>query len=209
MQFLIGEKGDPILYKIPPYDRRQVLPFPKEDIWPWELAYHDTYGRKAFTTGKEDISVAFVGTPSGPEHYREKVAEFTSRVGIGICNSTRVPQGQFDEIMSRAKIIVCPRGWGESSSRHWDSWRSGKVVLTDQDCNAVEMIPGVQLNAGEHYLVYNDPAEIPDIVSDWTKPSNADALAHIANQGRLAVNEFNGEDWIAQFFHRMTKIYRK
>ena len=197
-------KGDPVLYKIPPYDRSVLTPFPEADIWPWELAYNSTYGRHlAFSKINEDLSAAFVGTPSGPQDYRARVAEFTNRVGIGLCVNEKIPQGKYDEIMSRARIIVCPRGWGESSSRHWDSWRSGKVVLTDADCDAVEMIPGQRLREGIHYLVYRDPTEIPDIVSDWTKRSRIDELDEIARAGQLAATGFNGAIWITQFFEKL------
>jgi hypothetical protein len=193
-------KGDPVLYKIPPYDRRALSPFPEMDIWPWELAYDFTYGRQAFTKMNEDLLAAFVGTPSGPEGYRASVAEFTNRVGVGICLTEKMPQRKYDELMSRAKIIVCPRGWGESSSRHWDAWRSGKAVLTDADCDAVEMIPGQRLRSGIHYLTYKNPSEIPDIVSDWTKASRINELHSIAKAGQQAANSFNGADWISKFF---------
>jgi len=46
------------------------------------------------------------------------------------------------------------------------------------------MIPGQRLRAGEHYLVFDEPEEIPDLVSDWCRPSRADDLAAIAERGR-------------------------
>ena len=102
--------------------------------------------------------------------------------------------------MARCQILVCPRGWGENSRRHWDAWLSGKPVLTDRDCDSVEMIPGTRLRAGEHYLVFEDPDDIPDIVSDWTRPSRRDDLAEIAENGRRAAQSYDALDCIAQFF---------
>lgn len=73
-------------------------------------------------------------------------------------------------------------------------------MLTDRECDAVEMIPGVRLREGEHYLVWDDPDQIPDIVSDWTRPSKSSDLAEIATNGRQAALSYNALARITQFF---------
>jgi hypothetical protein len=184
---------DTVLYRIPPYDRS--LLFPYKDVWAWEYGYGHCYGRKAFV-GPVTCDAAFVGSPSGPQGgsgfpgYRETVAAFTAKVGYGYCGP-RKPIAEYDQIMSGARIIVCPRGWGQSSSRHWDAWRSGKPVLTDRDCSLHEMIPGQVLEPGKHFLVFDNPFQIPDLVSDWSKPSRKDDLDAIAAAGREAVEAFD------------------
>jgi hypothetical protein len=75
-------------------------------------------------------------------------------------------------------------------------------VLTDRDCDSVEMIPGVQLREGVHYLVFDDPAEIPDIVAEWTRTGRRDDLAEIAENGRRAALSYDGGGRIAEFFER-------
>jgi glycosyltransferase involved in cell wall biosynthesis len=144
----------------------------------------------------------FIGSESGPPGYRRRVAAATARVGIGMCApGCPLPKARYDAMMARCRIAVCPRGWGENSSRHWDAWKSGKPVLTDRECDCVEMIPGVRLREGEHYLVYDDPDQIPDIVSDWTRPSRSADLAEIAHNGRRAALSYDALDCIARFFH--------
>jgi hypothetical protein len=78
-------------------------------------------------------------------------------------------------------------------------------MLTDRQCDAVEMIPGLRLRAGEHYLVFDDPDEIPDIVSDWTRPSRAADLEEIAQRGRQAALSYDALDRIARFFQSIAQ----
>jgi len=190
--------ADPILYRTPAYDRRELSPFPGERIW----AYEHVWGRPCFIRQPPpQYAAGFIGKPSGPSGYRRRVAQETAKVGIGICEETHpYSKKQHDEIMADCQIIVCPRGWGEQSLRHWDAWLSGKPVLTDRDCDAVEMIPGVCLQAGVHYLVFDDPQEIPDIVTDWTRPARADDLAQIAAHGRRAASAYDACGRITAFF---------
>jgi hypothetical protein len=192
--------GDPILYRTPPYDRAEVEPFPKEDIW----AYECVMGTSCFASNQPPAHAAgFIGTPSGPKGYRASVALETAKVGIGICQPRPIPKEKYSAMMRGCAIIVCPRGWGEQSARHWDAWKSGKPVLTDHDCAAVEMIPGVQLVDGVHYLVFRDPAEIPDIVSDWTRVSRLDDLRQIAENGMRAACSYDGLESMVRFFRRV------
>jgi len=190
--------GDPVLYRTPAYDRSELAPFPPETIW----AYEKVWGENCFSSTDPPLHQAgFIGTNSGPKGYRERVAAATARVGLSLCGETHAyPKAQHDALMARCQILVCPRGWGENSRRHWDAWLSGKPVLTDRDCDSVEMIPGTRLRAGEHYLVFEEPDDIPDIVSDWTRPSRRDDLAEIAENGRRAAQSYNALDRIAQFF---------
>lgn len=102
--------------------------------------------------------------------------------------------------MGRCRIIVCPQGWGEQSRRHWDAWKSGKPVLTDRPCDSVEMIPGMRLQREVHYLVYDDPAQIPDIVSDWSRPGRRDDLEQIARNGQQAALSYDGLATMLRFF---------
>ena len=62
------------------------------------------------------------------------------------------------------------------------------------------MIPGVRLQEGVHYLVYDNPEDIPDIVSDWSRPSRSDELAELAQNGRLAAQSYNALERIKHFF---------
>ena len=190
--------GDPVLYRTPAYDRSELAPFPPESIW----AYEKVWGANCFASDEAlQYQAGFIGTDSGPTGFRQRVATATARVGLGICGPTHAyPKAQHDALMARCRILVCPRGWGENSRRHWEAWLSGKPVLTDRDCDSVEMIPGVRLRHGEHYLVFDNPEDIPDIVSDWTRPSRLADLAAIAENGRLAAQSYNALDRIAQFF---------
>jgi hypothetical protein len=160
------------------------------------------WGENCFLSPDAPLHQAgFIGTESGPVGYRLRVAAASARVGIGICTPKRVVKAaQYNALMARCRIIVCPRGWGENSKRHWDAWFSGKPVLTDRECDSVEMIPGVRLREGEHYLVFDDPDQIPDIVSDWTRPSRSTDLAQIAENGRRAALSYDALDCITQFF---------
>jgi len=122
-------------------------------------------------------------------------------MGIGICESPRpYSKAEYNEILSQCRILVCPRGWGEQSQRHWDAWLSGKPVLTDRECDSVEMVPGIRLKEGIHYLVFDEPADIPDIVSDWTRKSKLDDLKEIAERGKKAALSYNAFDRIVEFF---------
>jgi hypothetical protein len=65
------------------------------------------------------------------------------------------------------------------------------------------MIPGVRLEPGKHYLVYSDPAEIPDIVSDWTRPGRLDDLAAVAANGRSAAMGYDAVGRIRRFLEHV------
>lgn len=189
--------GDPVLYRTPPYDRRRAWPFPPETVW----AFEHVWGSPCFASDEPPLHDAgFVGSPTGPRGYRAHVAGATARVGVGLCGERPLPRAEYAALMARCRIIVCPRGWGEQSLRHWDTWLSGKPMLTDRACAEVEMIPGAHLRAGEHFLVYDDPEEIPDLVRDWCRPSRADALAAIAANGRRAARGYDALARIRAFF---------
>jgi len=192
--------GDPILYRAPAYNRKELYPLPPEDIWAYEMIY----GEPCFETNiPAKHSAGFVGTQTGPSEYRKKVAIETSKVGIGICKNTLpFSKKEYCNLLSGCNIIVCPRGWGEVTSRHWDAWLSGKPVLTDRQCDSVEMIPGIRLKEGIHYLVFDEPEDIPDIVSDWTRKSKLDNLKEIAENGREAALSYNALVRIVEFFNK-------
>jgi hypothetical protein len=155
-------------------------------------------------TGPVRYPAGFIGQPTGPVGYRERVAAETARVGIGICLRGHLfSKAEHDALMAGCDIIVCPRGWGEQSARHWDAWRSGKPVLTDRDCDAVELVPGARLRNGVHYLVYDDPRDIPDIVTDWTRPSRRVELDRIAAAGRHAAVSCDAAGRLIAFFRRV------
>lgn len=195
--------GDPVLYRTPAYDRHELAPFPADTIW----AYEKVWGESCFASAAAPVRKAgFIGTTSGPVGYRQRVAAATARVGVGLCSPQNPLKGpKYNAMLASCAIIVCPRGWGENSSRHWDTWKSGKPMLTDRECDSVEMIPGQRLRAGEHYLVFDDPAEIPDIVSDWTRPSRAADLEQIAQAGRRAALSYDAFDRIARFFQSIAR----
>ena len=192
--------GDPILYRTPAYQRSELYPFPPQSILPYEKIW----GSACFVSDTPPTYKAgFIGTHSGPHGYRARVAQETAKVGVGVCQAERpYLKDEYNRLMAACQIIVCPRGWGEQSRRHWDAWLSGKPVLTDRDCDAVEMIPGVRLQEGVHYLVFDDPEQIPEIVAEWTRASRRDALAHIAENGRRAALSYDGCTRIIQFFER-------
>jgi hypothetical protein len=55
--------GDPVLYRTPAYDRRELAPFPPETIW----AYEKVWGESCFTSSAAPKHKAgFIGTASGP-----------------------------------------------------------------------------------------------------------------------------------------------
>ena len=166
--------GNPVLYRTPAYDRTELAPFPPETIW----SYEKVWGRNCFSLR----SNPYRSGPPVPS--RSATAE----------NGSTMP------LMASCRIVVCPRGWGENSSRHWDTWLSGKAMLTDRECDSVEMIPGIRLRESEHYLVFDDPNDIPDIVSDWTRPSRLADLAKIAENGRRAALSYDALERITQFF---------
>ncbi len=195
--------GDPILYRTPAYNREELFPFPEERMW----AYEHVWGAPCFTSSTRPKHTAgFIGTPAGPPGYRENVARETAKVGIGICTKTHpYSKEEYHKIIANCQIIVCPSGWGEQSERHWDAWLSGKPVLTDRECDSVEMIPGLRLQKGVHYLVFDDPKEIPDIVSDWTRRYRLDDLAQIAENGCRAALSYDGYGRIAEFFEHAVR----
>lgn len=193
--------GDPVLYRTPPYDRKEIEPLPDDAVW----AYECVMGSACLRSDEPPRHAAgFVGTPSGPAGYRARVAIETARVGVGICSPRPISQAEYRATLSACEIVVCPRGWGGQSLRHWDAWKSGKPVLTDGECAAVEMIPGARLVDGVHYLVFHDPAEIPDIVADWTRPARRDDLRAIAENGRRAALGYDALGRIARFFEGVT-----
>ncbi|HXJ78357.1 MAG TPA: hypothetical protein VMS64_06705 [Candidatus Methylomirabilis sp.] len=193
-------KGDPILYRTPPYDRREIAPFPEEDVW----AYECIIGSPCLASDRPpEHAAGFIGAPSGPNGYRYRVAIETAKVGIGICRPRPIPYERYCALLQTCQIIVCPRGWGGWSLRHWEAWKSGKPVLTDAECAAVEMIPGQRLVHGIHYLVFQDPKDIPDIVSDWTRPSRREELERIGENGRRAAYAYDGLDRITRFFEHV------
>ena len=190
--------GDPVLYKTPAYDRSKLAPFPPDTIWAYERVWNAS---RIGSSDRPKYQAGFIGTASGPRGYRQRVAAATARVGIGVCKARpRYTRPKHDALMAQCRIMVCPRGWGEHSGRHWDAWMSGKPVLTDRACAAAEMIPGQRLRAGEHYLVFDEPEEIPDLVSDWCRPSRADDLAAIAERGRQAAQAYDALACMREFF---------
>ena len=190
---------DPILFRTPSYDRSELSPLPPGDIHAYEVFY------KGFDFSHEEpkFNAALICNPTGPQGYRASVAEQVAKVGYGLClegmNIMPIKPEDYIQVMSRSRILVCPRGWGGQSQRHWDAWRAKKPVLTDVECASVEMIPGVRLKENEHYLVYRSPEEIPDIVSDWSKPSKADDLKRIAENGHAAAMHPQDQE-ILKFF---------
>jgi hypothetical protein len=191
--------GDPVLYRTPAYDRGELRPFPPASIWPYEKVW----GSAHFASEEPPAYQAgFVGTASGPKGYRERVAKATARVGIGLCGPERpLGEGEYARLMASCRIIVCPQGWGEQSLRHWDTWLSGKPMLTDRAADSVELVPGLRLREGVHYLVYDEPEEIPGLVERWTHPSRRDELAEIARNGRDAARSYDALDNMVRFFH--------
>jgi hypothetical protein len=190
--------GDPVLYHTPAYDRGELHPFPAESIWPYE----HVWGSSCFASDEPPrYAAGFVGTASGLPGYRERVAAATAEVGIGVCTAERpMDEDEYARCMAQCRIVVCPQGWGEQSLRHWDAWLSGKPMLTDRPCDSVEMIPGLRLREGVHYLVFDEPGEIPDIVRRWTHPSRRDELDAIANNGRAAARSYDALDNMVRFF---------
>lgn len=201
--------GDPVLYRTPPYDRTLLSPIPPGDIWPYERIW----GSPRFdTSGDPWFEAGFIGRPTGPEGHRSEVARQTRRVGIGLCAGGDrlgwhriVPQKLHDHLIARCRIVVCPQGWGPQSSRHWDAWLSGKPVLTDHVCASVELIPGLELEEGTHYLVFEDPEEIPDIVRHWTEPRHRAKLEGIGREGQDAANSYSPCEQLTEFFERLVR----
>ncbi|HXN85109.1 MAG TPA: glycosyltransferase [Candidatus Binataceae bacterium] len=187
--------GDPVLFRTPAYDRIELAPFPPNRIF----AYEYLEGQ-ALPPSPIKYAAGFIGTPSGPPGYRNRVAAETAKVGLGKCLRVPIPAEKYDALLASCRIMVCPRGWGENSGRHWDAWRSGKAVLTDRECDSVEMIPGIRLRDGVHYLVYDDPREIPDLVNDWSRPGRRDDLDEIASNGRKAALSYNPYQRMVEFF---------
>lgn len=105
--------GDPVLYRTPAYDRKELYPLSENQIWAYELLYgsacFNQYDNPRYLAG-------FIGSPNSPKGFREKVAIETSKVGIGVCESPRpYSNTEYNEIMSQCRIVVCPMGWGEQS----------------------------------------------------------------------------------------------
>lgn len=186
-------RGDPIIVRTPPYDRSELAPFPAEDMFAYEKHYDsDAKGQPIFSEG-DSHGAGLICTATGPSNYRKTVAAYTAKVGIGWCNELGRPlfEGDYAAVLSQCRILVCPRGYGGQTKRHWDAWRSRKPVLTDMECASCEMIPGMSLEAGKHYLVFKKPEDIPDIVSDWTRKSRQDDLRQIAENAYEALDSFD------------------
>jgi hypothetical protein len=188
-------RGDPILFRTPAYDRSELAPFPADQIFAFEYIRGEVLPPSPIK-----YAAGFVGTATGPAGYRDRVAAETAKVGLGRCLPAMLPKAEYAAMLASCRVIVCPRGWGENSVRHWDAWRSGKVVLTDRECDSVEMIPGVRLRDKVHYLVYDDPSEIPYLVSDWSRPGRRDDLEEIAANGRNAALGYDAYQRMLDFF---------
>ena len=195
--------GDPILFRTPAYARSELAPFPPEDIFAFEYVR----GSACFANHSVRHAAGFIGSPSGPAGYRESVARETAKVGLGKCLNDKIPKAEYNALMGSCRIIVCPQGWGEQSYRHWDAWRSGKPILTDRACDSVEMIPGIRLRQGEHYLVYDHPSDIPDIVSDWTQRGRLADLEEIARNGQAAALNYDPFTSILHVFRSLQGRY--
>lgn len=189
--------GDPVLFRAPAYDRGLLAPFPARDIWPYELVMGSARFRKP---ARPFLRAGFIGLASGSGGRRRAVAANVRKVGLGLCLGRRLPARLYDAVLSHSRIVVCPQGWGGGSQRHWDAWFSGKPVLTDAACAAVEMIPGVRLQRNVHFLVYDAPSDIPDIVSDWTRPGRLDDLEQMALNGRRAAESHDSFANVLGFF---------
>ena len=206
---LTWQPDDWVLYRTPPYDRESLRPLRSDRIW----AYEQVWGAPRFVShARPRWAAGFIGTPTGPRGYRTRVARATRAVGLGICAGgggrrwrRPIPSRLYDAALARCRILVCPRGWGPQSTRHWDAWRSGKPVLTDRACAATEMIPGIRLEPDIHYLVYDEPEEIPDIVADWTRPSRSDDLEALAARGRDAALSYDPCARILAFFEQVRR----
>lgn len=194
----LWRRDDPILYRTPAYNRDELKPYSSTDIWPYEICW----GGDNFKGDRITNMAGFIGYPSGPQGYREKVAKAVSEVGIGMCIQNKIDNKLHNQIMGSCRIIVCPRGWGETTSRHWDAWLSKKVVLTDYDCDAVEIIPGQRPKHGEQYLLYDKPEDIPDIVADWCRPGKSDDLERIALEGYKMARLYDAKERLKEFFRR-------
>lgn len=196
--------GDPVLYRTPAYDRGELYPFPADSIVPYEMVW----GSPCFVSRRPAKHLAgFIGTESGPPGYRRRVAKQTSRVGIGICSrSRRFNLQSYASRLADCRLIVCPRGWGEQSMRHWDTWLSGKPMLTDRDADSVELIPGQRLRDGVHYIVFDEPEQIPSLVEYWTHPSRQEQLEWIAANGRDAALAYDPLAHTLRFFRRIFSL---
>lgn len=192
--------GDPVLYRTPPYNRKELNPLAEDKIWAYEIEM----GKPCFDTNCADkYKAGLLGPLGGPSEYIQSVIDQTSKVGRYVDREKdSYTEQQVNEIISSCSIVVCPRGWGQSSQAHWDCWLSGKPVLTDRECSLVELVPGQHLKEGVHYLVYDDPADIPDIVSDWTKKSKLEELERIGQNGKRAALSYNAFGRIVEFFER-------
>jgi hypothetical protein len=73
-------------------------------------------------------------------------------------------------------------------------------MLIDRAGDMVELIPGIRLQEKVHYLVFDSPDQIPDIVQDWTRPSKRDDLAQIAMNGQRAAMAYDPRRLISSFF---------
>jgi hypothetical protein len=195
--------GDPVLFRTPAYVRSELAPFPPEDIFAFEYVR----GSACFANHSMRHAAGFIGSPSGPAGYRASVARETAKVGVGKCLNDKIPKAEYNALMGSCRIIVCPQGWGEQSYRHWDAWRSGKPILTDRACDSVEMIPGIRLRQGEHYLVYDHPSDIPDIVSDWTQRGRLADLEEIARNGQAAALNYDPFTSILHVFRSLQERY--
>lgn len=154
---------DPILYRTPAYARGERLSFHAESIVPYGVPYGKGWGSPCFHSRRPSRNDgSLIGTQSGPPGYRQRVARQAVRVGIGGCSPpSRFDLSAYAQRLAECLIIVFTRGGGEQSQRHWDTWLSGKPMLTDRDADAVE--PQC-LRDGEHYSVFGEPEQIPSLV---------------------------------------------
>lgn len=131
----------------------------------------------------------------------------TSRVGIGICTQgRRFDQRAYAERLADCLMVVCPRGWGEQSMRHWDTWLSGKAMLTDRDADSVELMPGQRLVDGVHHIVFDEPEQIPSQVRHWAQPSRREQLSWIARNGREAALSYDPLAQMLRFFRHIFSL---
>jgi hypothetical protein len=58
----------------------------------------------------------------------------------------------------------------------------------------------MRLRDGVHYLVFDEPEQIPGLVEHWMHPSRRDQLDLIARNGRDAARSYDSLENIARFF---------
>jgi hypothetical protein len=81
-------------------------------------------------------------------------------------------------------------------------------MLTDRDADAVELIPGQRLRDGEHYIVFDEPEQIPSLVEYWSQPSRREQLEWIARRGREAALAYEPLADMLRFFRSIFSLNR-